>query len=152
MNKKEIEQALRDYRWMLHAIEICQRELNKEETFRFNVTAQYGIEASMPKGQGTTSDPVAQEVVRRDKYWERVRGYEEIVREIQQRIPAVTNVREKEVLHWLLEGKSYSWIARYMSLSERHIRRLKDSIVLKMSEMPSLPNSPKKPKTSRNCI
>ena len=149
MNKKEIEQALRDYRWMLHAIEIYQEELSKNDTYRLNVTAQYGVEASLPKGKGTTSDPVAQEIIRRDRYWERVRGYEKVVMEIQSRVPYVTDVREKEVLHWLLEGKSYSWIARYMGLSERHIRRLKDSIVEKMSEMPSLP---KTSKTSRNCV
>lgn len=149
MNEKQISQALRDYHWMLNAIKMYQEEFSKDETFRVNVTAQYGIEASLPKGTGTTSDPVLQEVIRRDKYWERVRKYEAVVKSIQSRVHLITDVREQEVLHWLLEGESYSWIARHMGLSERHIRRLRDSIIAKMSEMPRMP---KKPKTSNNCL
>ncbi|MCQ4921386.1 helix-turn-helix domain-containing protein, partial [Phocaeicola vulgatus] len=63
------------------------------------------------------------------------------VKMIQDRIHVIQDEREFEVLNWLLDGKSYSWIARHMGLSERHIRRIKDSIVEQMSEMPSLPKT-----------
>jgi DNA-binding NarL/FixJ family response regulator len=46
----------------------------------------------------------------------------------------ITEDREIEVLHWLLKGKSYRWIAMHMGLSHSHIGRIKDSIVKKMSE------------------
>lgn len=148
MNRQEIEQALRDYHWMLNSIKMYKELFDKDETIRLNVTAQGGIESSLPKPKGVTSDPVLQEVIRRDKYWERVRKYEKVVTAIQSRIHLIQNAREQEVLHWLLEGKSYSWIARHMALSERHIRRLKDNIVDQLLEMPNKPN---KPKTSENC-
>lgn len=105
------------------------------------LTAQYGEEAGMPKPQGTTSDPVYREIVRREKRWKVIYKYRDKISIIQDRIHLVRDSREQEVLHWILEGKGYSWIARHMGLSERHIRRLKDSIVAQMSEMPNLPKT-----------
>ncbi|WP_442852705.1 LuxR C-terminal-related transcriptional regulator [Bacillus sp. J33] len=40
----------------------------------------------------------------------------------------ISDDREIEVLHWLLEGKSNRWIAMHMGLSHSHIGRIKDSI------------------------
>lgn len=145
MTEKQIEQILKDYHWMINSVKVMRENLKEAGD---GLTAQYGIEAIMPKGKGGVSDPVFREVVRRSKHHEKIAGYETKVKMIQKRIHVITDIRESEVLHWLLEGKGYSWIARHMSLSERHIRRLKDSIVWQMSEMPRMPNSPN---TSRNC-
>lgn len=141
MEKKEIEATLKDYHWMINSIKIMRQSLGDAGD---GLTAQYGDEAGMPKGKGQTSDPVFSEVVRRSKHWTKVKGYEDKVKVIQERIHAVTDKREVEVLHWILEGKGYCWIARHMGLSERHIRRLKDAIVSRMSEMPRMPNTSKK--------
>ena|SRR5699024_7684583 len=134
MTDKELEQSLRDYQWMLRTVELWRKEFAKDESFNVNVTMQYGIESTLPKGKGETSDPVAREVIRRDKRWSRIKGYEDKVKYIQDNINNVTETREKEVLHWLLEGKSYAWIARHMGLSRRHIYHIKDSIVEKMKK------------------
>lgn len=131
MNKQEIEQALRDYHWMLNSIKIMRESLKDAGD---NVTSQYGIEASLPKGKGKVSDPIYSEVVRRSKYWRSVHGYEKKVSLIQKRIHLIQDDKEKEVLHWILEGKSYRWISRHMKLSETHVRRIKDSIVTQMSQ------------------
>lgn len=140
MTKNEIEEILKNYHWMINTIKIMRQSLSSVDVDS-KVTAQYGVEATLPKSQGITGDPVLSEVIRRTKYWRSVKRYEEKVKVIQERIHVITDVREIEVLNWLLEGKSYSWIARHMGLSERHIRRIKDSIVEKMSEMPSLPKT-----------
>lgn len=139
MTEKQIEQLLKDYHWMINSVKMMREDL---KDIGQGLTAQYGVEAVMPKSQGKTSDPVFREVIRRSKHHETVVGYESKVQIIQERIHVIEDVREAEVLHWILEGKGYSWIARHMSLSERHIRRLKDSIVKQMSEMPRMPNSP----------
>ncbi len=48
----------------------------------------------------------------------------------------VKNQREGEVLHWLLEGKSMTWIGgKHMGLSDKHISRLRDNIKARMSDM-----------------
>lgn len=141
MNRKEIENILKDYHWMINSIKIMRQSL---EYAGDGLTAQYGIEATLPKPQGVTSDPIYSEVVRRSKHWKRIEQYEEKVMVIQECIHVVTDEREIEVLHWLLEGKGYSWVARHMGMSERHIRRIKDSIVDKMSGMPRMPNTTNK--------
>lgn len=137
--KRQIEDALKNYHWMLNSIKI----MRESEIGISSKTPLYGTEASLPKQKGSNSDPVFNDVLRRSKYWKRIAEYEEKVKVIQDRIHLITDDREIEVLNWLLEGKGYSWIARHMSLSERHIRRIKDSIVEKMSEMPNLPNTSK---------
>lgn len=133
MEKKEIEHILKNYYWMINSIKMLYNDV------RAKVTSQYGEEASLPKPTGVNSDTVFNDVIRRSKYWKRIEEYERKVKEIQKRIFVIKDDREIEVLNWILEGKSYSWIARHMGLSERHIRRIKDSIVEQMSDMPNLP-------------
>ena len=53
----------------------------------------------------------------------------------------MTEDRETEVLHWLLEGKSLRWIGRHMQLSDRHIGRIKDTVIDKMLQMSQVPHS-----------
>lgn len=137
MNEKQIEQALRDYNWMINEIK-RQRELLSH--IGGNVVAQGGIESVMPKPQGETSDPVALEIIRRDKASKWVQKLEDKVLFIQRHMKNITNERERAVLECLLDGMSMLAIGKHMGLSERHIRRLKDSIVSKMSEMPNKPN------------
>ncbi|MFJ5621999.1 helix-turn-helix transcriptional regulator [Peribacillus loiseleuriae] len=127
---KQIESILKDYHWMVNSILLERDILN---SVGGNLTAKYGEEAAMPKASGGTSDPVFQEVKRREKRWKRVERYEKKVQFLQDRIHNVEDERENEVLHWLLEGKSLRWIAMHMGLSPAHVHRLKKSIVKKCS-------------------
>ena len=145
MNRQQYEDALRNYHWMIKSIDIMRQSL---EAAGENITARYGIESAMPTGKGQAGDPIFRETIRRSKHWEKVERYEKQVKAIQSRMHVIEDDRETEVLHWMLEGKSYSWIARHMDLSERHIRRLKDIIIDKMLEMPKTPN---KPDTTKKC-
>jgi DNA-directed RNA polymerase specialized sigma subunit len=141
MTHKEIEQILKDYHWMINSIRIMRESMEEAGE---GITAKYGIEASMPKGKGTTSDPIYREYLRREKRWKKIEQYEKKVKIIQERIHVIQNEREFEVLHWLLDGKSYRWIAMHMGLSHSHIRRLKDSIVEQLAKnVPDVPNVPK---------
>jgi hypothetical protein len=138
MKKKQIEQILKDYSWMMNSIRIMRESLMGAGE---GLTAQYGDEAAMPKAKGTTGDPVYREIIRREKRYRVIDKYESKISVIQDRIHLIKDDREIEVLHWLLEGKSYAWIARHMGLSDRHVRRIRDSIVDKMSDMSSLPKT-----------
>lgn len=128
MNKKEIEQILKDYHWMLNSIKIMREAMNEVSS----KTAQYGIEASLPKPKGKTGDPVYMDVIRRSRYWKRIENYEQKVKAIQERIHLITDDREAEVLYWLLEGKSLRWIGSKLNLSHTSIRRIKERIIKKM--------------------
>ena len=126
MDKKEIENALRDYAWMINEIK-RQRELLRDAGT--NIVAQSGLESSMPKGQGQTSDPVAMEVIRRDKASKWMQKLEQKVLFIQERIPIIQDEREKAVLQCMLDGMSMIAIGRHMGLSRRHVYNIKESII-----------------------
>jgi Response regulator containing a CheY-like receiver domain and an HTH DNA-binding domain len=126
MTRNEIEQILRDYHWMVREIERIRGYLAGagERTVR-----EYGIESGMPKPKGRTSDPVHQEVARREKQWKRVEKLEDKVRFVQERIELISDERERTVLDCMLDGMSFTAIAYHMRLSKGHVNNIKDSIV-----------------------
>lgn len=138
MNKKQIEQALRDYNWMINEIK-RQRDLLSH--IGGNVVAQGGIESSMPKAQGETSDPVALEVIRRDKNGKWLNKLEDRVLFVQRRICVIQDEREKVILECMLDGLSMRAIGKHVGLSERHIFRIKSSIVSKMADLSYMADS-----------
>ncbi|MCP3741447.1 DNA-binding response regulator [Rossellomorea sp. BNER] len=138
MSKMNLERIIKDYHWMMNSIKIMRESL---EDAGEGITAQYGVISTMPKAKGTLGDPIYKEVLRREKRRNKLQEYIEKVLVIQERIHVITDEREIEVLHWLLEGKSYRWIGMHMGLSHSHIRRLKDSIVYQLEN--NVPNVPK---------
>ncbi|MFD2924187.1 DNA-binding response regulator [Halobacillus naozhouensis] len=126
MNKKQIEEALRDYNWMINEI---KRQRGLLEDAGTNLVAQSGIESILPKAQGESGDPVAQEVVRRDKKFTWVHKLEKKVLFIQERMSVIENERERAVLECLLDGMSMIAISNHMGLSRRHIYNIKETIV-----------------------
>ena len=132
MDYNEIEQALKDYHWMLNEI---ARQRSMIKINGGNLTAQYGIEATMPTPQGGNSDPVYREVERREKKSKWVQRLEYKVMFVQDRTAIITDEREVAVLECLLDGLSITAISKHMGLSRRHVQRIKESVVCKMSQM-----------------
>ncbi|MFB4164791.1 DNA-binding response regulator [Alteribacillus sp. JSM 102045] len=130
MEKRQIENALRDYSWMINEIKRQRGLLGDAGT---KLVAQSGIESTMPKPQGETGDPVAQEVVRRDKKHTWIRKLEKKVLFIQERISVIENEREKAVLECMLDGMSMIAISKHMGLSRRHIYNIKETIVYRIA-------------------
>lgn len=130
--EKEIKHILSNYFWMIKEVKRINEDLCEIET---SVTAQYGIEASMPKPQGLTSDAIANEVIRRDKKGQRKNEFINKIKYVQERIHLIEDDREKVVLDCLLDGMSISAISNHMGLSRKHIDRLRDTIVSRMSQM-----------------
>ncbi|MGN7402755.1 helix-turn-helix transcriptional regulator [Cytobacillus praedii] len=137
-SKQQVESILKDYHWMINSIKVLNDSMLDAGE---GLTAQYGVESTLPKPKGKTGDPIYREVERREKRYGVIKKYMTKISLIQEKLHLIEDLREQEVLHWLLEGKSYSWIARHMGLSERHIRRLRDSIINTLSDMPSLPRT-----------
>ncbi|ELK47196.1 LuxR C-terminal-related transcriptional regulator [Halobacillus sp. BAB-2008] len=129
MNKEQIENTLRDYNWMINEIK-RQRELLEDAGTK--LVAQSGFESTLPKAQGETGDPVAQEVVRRDKTHKWITRLEKKVLYIQQKLSVIENERERAVLECLLDGMSMVAISRHMGLSRRHIYNIKERVVQRM--------------------
>ncbi|MBX8946387.1 MULTISPECIES: LuxR C-terminal-related transcriptional regulator [Lysinibacillus] len=124
-----LDSMITDYHWMVNAI----KEMRAEMVIGAK-TAQYGIEATLPKAVGGVGDPIMQEAIRRSKNIKRVAEYEKKLLEVQKLIERVNGDREVQVLNWMLDGKSQRWIGQHMALSVTSIKRIKDNIVNQMME------------------
>ncbi|WP_193767139.1 LuxR C-terminal-related transcriptional regulator [Lysinibacillus parviboronicapiens] len=123
----KLDAMITDYHWMVNAI----KEMRAEMVVGAK-TAQYGIEATLPKAVGGVGDPIMQEAIRRSKNIKRVAEYEKKLLEVQNRVDRVAGDREMQVLNWMLDGKSQRWIGQHMALSATSIKRIKDNIVKQM--------------------
>lgn len=124
----DIEDALRNYHWMVREISRLREELNSAQP---NVTASYGVEASMPKGNGTT-DKTLGEVVRRDRRFKTLKKFEKKVMFVEEYSTCIKDDREIAVLNCMLDGMSIVAISQHMGFSERKVYMIKDDIVKKM--------------------
>ena len=122
-----LDSMITDYHWMVNAI----KEMRTEMVVGAK-TAQYGIEATLPKAAGGVGDPIMQEAIRRSKNIKRVAEYEKKLLEVQTLLERVTGDREMQVLNWMLDGKSMRWIGKVMGLSHTHIQNIKDNILKQM--------------------
>lgn len=141
MIEKQMDQLLKDYHWMINSVKIIREGMND---IGQGLNTQYGLQAAMPKASGLNSDPIYREVERRDKRWKKINEYEGKIKAVQDRIQSIHVDREVEVLHWLLEGKSMRWIGSHMTLSDRHIGRIRESIIRRMSQMSDMSHSSQK--------
>lgn len=135
VTKENLLQWIKNYHWMVATIEEARKPVAKVDNNSYlgAKIAMYGIEATLPKAIGGTSDPVFIEVQRRlfinNK---RIQEYESKVIEVQKRIPLVHGDREVEVLHRLLDGESMRAIGKHMSLSSTTIYRVRNNILGQM--------------------
>lgn len=124
-----LDSMITDYHWMVNAI----KEMRTEMVIGAK-TAQYGIEATLPKAVGGVGDPIQLELNRRFRHSRRIKDYEHKILEVQQRLDKIVDSRDAEILFLLLEGKSMRWIGKHMNLSHTNIQLIRKNIVIKMIE------------------
>lgn len=135
VTKESLLQWIKNYRWMVETIEEARQPIVKADNSSYigAKTTMYGIEATLPKASGGTSDPVYTEVQRRvNSLNYRIKQYEQKIAEVQNRIPFVEGDREVEVLHRLLDGDSMRAIGKHMRLSSTTIFRVRNNILNQM--------------------
>jgi len=135
VTKENLLQWIKNYHWMVKTIEEARQPVAKVDNKSYigAKTAMYGIEATLPRASGSTSDTVFAEVYRRlyinNK---RIQEYERKVAVVQFRIPLVEGDREVEILHRLLDGDSMRAIGKHMRLSSTTIFRVRNNILKQM--------------------
>ncbi|EKU44935.1 LuxR C-terminal-related transcriptional regulator [Lysinibacillus capsici] len=135
VTKENLIQWIENYRWMVETVEEARQPVAKMDNNSYigAKTAMYGIEATLPKASGGTSDPVFTEVQRRVYSLNyRIKEYEQKIAEVQKRMPYVIGDREVEVLHRLLDGDSMRAIGKHMGLSSTTIFRVRNNILSQM--------------------
>jgi len=140
VDKKEIKSALHNYHWMIQTIALKRKEMFND--IGDNITAMYGIEATMPKPQGDQSDPIFQEYLRRENEWKDIEKLKRKVMSIQERTVCIKDEKERVVLNRIMDGMSLRKISRQLGLSHTHVRHIRDSIVNRMYEFPKCANLP----------
>ncbi|MFJ6268190.1 hypothetical protein [Lysinibacillus xylanilyticus] len=135
VTKENLLQWIENYRWMVETIEEARQPVAKVDNNSYigAKIAMYGIEATLPKVSGGTSDPVFAEVQRRVYALNyRIKEYEQKIAGVQNRIPFVEGDKEVEVLHRLLNGDSMRAIGKHMKLSSTTIFRVRNNILKQM--------------------
>src|SRR5690606_16462238 len=129
MNRKEIHDAIFNYHWMIRLLINKKAEMTGVSQ---TLIAKYGIEGSLPKGKGSVSDPVFQEILRIERYERNTERIRKKVQMIQQHSKAITNIKEQLILDMLLDGMSLREIASKLDMSLTAVNRKKDEIVDKI--------------------
>jgi len=122
---------IKDYNWMMRMLISSRLEATGTSQ---GLTTVYGIEATLPKPQGTNSDPVYQEVLRLEKndvYNEKIT---QKVMFIQKYSKKVKGVKNQIILSKLLNGEPMRDIAKEMNMSLSGISNRKEMIVNDMYE------------------
>jgi hypothetical protein len=130
-NKHQVYEIIKDYQWMIGLIKEYQYELDVPA---FKGVASYGIESSLPKGQGLVSKALELEVERLDGRFKRISDYINKVNFINENRHKVTNEKEMEVLDCMLDGESLAAIGRHLGISKRRTDKLRSDIVDRLCE------------------
>jgi DNA-binding NarL/FixJ family response regulator len=126
----DIENALKDYCWMTKEIVRLKDELSSVNS---SMTAKYGIEATLPKGN-ETSNPTEREVFKRDRRHKTLKKFTEKVQFVEEHSDCIKDDREITVLNCLLDGMSIVAISQHMGFSERKVYSIKNDIVNRIKD------------------
>jgi len=131
MNYNDIEQALRNYHWMLNQVERLERELANVEP---SLIPPYGIEASMPKAN-QISDKVGKTVIKRDEESRHLKKLKAKIAFIDNGLKNIENDLEKAVMLCIMDGLSQFQISQHFKISEGKVSSIKSHIIKRMSDL-----------------
>jgi len=127
LNRYQLDRAIKRY----HS-NLCKYMRMKDEVNSISPavsTAQYGIEATLPKAVGANSDPIYQHVAMKKRREEEVESVKNELLLVQGLIYKVKGEKENDVLYWLLEGMSLRWIGSKLNISHTSVQRIRERIL-----------------------
>lgn len=127
LNRYQLDKAIKKYHDNMCKYMRMKDELNSLTAVAS--TAKYGIEATMPKAVGSTSDPVHAHVQIRASREVRINKIKDELLMVQNLTDKVSGDIEQEVLFWLLEGMPFRWIGAKLNMSHTSVQRVKERIL-----------------------
>ena len=124
---EEIENAIRNYHWLIKEIARLKGELGMIGNPLMNKS-----EPGQQK-HGRPTNPTLNEVIRRETRLETLKKFQEKVVYVEKNTLVITDDREMTVLNCLLDGMNISNISRHMGYSKRTIYSIKEEIVEKVN-------------------
>lgn len=127
---KEIESDLKDYKRMTEHIDRLAAEMQHAGD---GITQSYGDDAGMPRAGGKR-DPVAREVIRRDRKWRQLKRLEDKVKRIDLAAAHIKDVKQMILLELLMEGRRINDICNQMRLSRSYVNEIKWALVKNLAK------------------
>ena len=132
MNRNDIEQALRDYFWMPKEVARLKQLLDADE-IETSVTAQYGIEATLPKAQGTNQDSIGKEVARQvDRRQRQIDKLQKKIDFVERGVNQLNNDLERTIMFCMMDGLTQVGISQHLGISEGKVSSMKENIIQKL--------------------
>lgn len=127
---QKAEEEIRDYNYMQIEIVRIQRFLREAGE---GMVSQYGLDAGLPKGKGTTGDRTHAEVARRERKWKRLQSLQDKIERINKAVETIPGEQERLVVEALLDGDKNNLIAKEIGVSRQRYYEIKRSAVMKMA-------------------
>lgn len=124
--ENRVVEWIRDYNFMLREIARLNRLLNTPDFGRQKLTSTYGIEASLPKGNGGISQAELRQMDIRER---RLYKYEMIIEFLETASKELDDEKQEIIYDCMLEGMSYSSIAIHIGCSRDTVREVKNVII-----------------------
>ncbi|SDI15551.1 hypothetical protein SAMN05192534_12352 [Alteribacillus persepolensis] len=132
MNRNDIEQALRDYFWMPKEVARLKQLMDADE-IETNVTAQYGMEATLPKAKGQNADKIGKEVARQvDRRQRQIDKLQKKIDFVENGVNKLNNDLERTIMFCMMDGLTQVGISQHLGISEGKVSSMKDSIIHKL--------------------
>jgi DNA-binding NarL/FixJ family response regulator len=133
---EQIEELLRDYKWMRKQVDHLQRQLyGYSSPMKSWGVAQYGLEAAMPKGSpGKSLEELKKMDIREERLYERLRNYEEQVFAIEMAGDLLDDEKQKVIYDFLLDGMSFRYISYHLGITRNQVKETKKSILSQLSQ------------------
>lgn len=126
---EQIEDMIYEYRWRKNVL------LEEGYEVDSNSTAQYGVESTMPKAQGGTSDRVLNIVTRNDVLYRVLYKHVEVVTFIDKYEHCIDNDKNLNILYEFKKGKKASQVRQVMNIGRTNFdSRMKDIVNVYLHE------------------
>lgn len=123
---EKIMDLINNYPFYISHITMMRKKYN-DDVGGGNI-AQYGIESTLPKPQGSNTDPVFNEVQRLTKMDKELSRIERKARYIQNRWDRITDERLAIVFNLRLSGTTYQDIADALDVSKSRVSQMMNEI------------------------
>ena len=133
MNVREIESIIRNYHWMSREVVRLENELRITEGLKGSQ-----VDPTESKQSSAPGNPVQKEVLRREEKRETLEDLLLKIKFITDYEKQITEMRERTVLHCLLDGMNIGTISQHLKYSKRTIYLVKESIVKRFYDLHKL--------------
>lgn len=133
---QKTEEDIRDYNWMEREVRRLEREIDEAimiSGFSNSLTAQYGIEAAMPKGQGLKLSTMSVSEKQYERKLKRVEKLQEKINKIDRAVEKITDGRQLAVLECMLDRVPMNMIAQHVGVSRQTLNDIKREIITKLA-------------------